>query len=66
MTKGKALLSSKTFWFNLLTGIVAVAGFFGFGEFQPDPKVVEGIGILNMIGNIVLRSISNQPITKVM
>lgn len=65
MNKGKALLKSKTFWFNLLAGIVAVASVFGFGEFQPDMKVAEGITTLVTIINIALRLYTKQPITKV-
>ncbi len=66
MKKGKALLQSKTFWFNLLAIIVAIASFFGFGEFNPDPKVSEGIATATAIINILLRMKTNQPINKLM
>jgi len=63
--KAKSLLSSKTFWFNILFVIVAIAGLFGFNDFQPDAKVVEGVGALVLIGNIILRLFTSKPINKV-
>ena len=63
--KAKALLSSKVFWFNLLFILVAIAGLFGYQDFQPDPKVVEGVGALVLIGNIVLRLFTSKPINRV-
>ena len=65
MNKGIALLKSKTFYFNVLVGIVAVASLFGFGEFEPDPKVAESIGAISAIINIMLRLYTSKPITKV-
>jgi len=63
--KGKSLLESKTFWFNLLAVIVAVATLFGFGEFKPDVKVAEGITLLAGIVNVLLRLRTAQPITRI-
>lgn len=65
MNKGKALLQSKTFWFNLLAGVVAVASIFGFGEFEPDNKVTEIITTVVTIVNIGLRLYTKQPITRI-
>ena len=63
--KGKALVQSKTFWFNILAVVIAVASMFGFGEFEPTPQVTQGITTLVAIINIVLRIKSSQPITRV-
>ena len=63
--KTKALLSSKTFWFNLLFAVVAIAGVFGFSDFQPDTKVVEGVGALVLVINIILRLFTKKPIDRV-
>mgnify|MGYP001571360154 CR=1 FL=1 len=63
--KGKSLAQSKTFWFNLLAVLVAVATWFGFGSFEPDPKVLEALGVLAGLVNVVLRLVTDKPITKV-
>jgi len=65
MSKGKALIKSKTFWFNLLFAVVALTGLFGYGEFQPDARLVEVLGAVVTFGNILLRLYTNKPITKV-
>lgn len=62
---GKTLIQSKSFWFNILSLLVMVAGLFGFNEFQPDPKVIEGFGTFVTIGNILLRYVTSKPITKI-
>ena len=63
--KGKALVQSKTFWFNLLAGIVAVASLFGFREFEASPEVAQVISTIVAIVNIWLRVRTKLPITKV-
>ncbi len=65
MNKGKALLSSKTFWFNVLAIITAVAAFVGFGDFEPSPQTAEIISIIGALGNIYLRLKTSQPIVKI-
>lgn len=62
--QGKALLSSKTFWFNLLFVLVSVASMFGFKEFQPDEKTVSLLGGVAAIVNILLRLKTNESITR--
>jgi len=51
----KAFYQSKTFWFNALTIVVAVAMYFGFGEFRPSAETVELGAVLVAVINIALR-----------
>jgi hypothetical protein len=63
--KGKALVQSKTFWFNILAVLIAIAGLFGFQDFEPTAETVKIIASIVGIGNIVLRLKTKQPITRV-
>ena len=58
----KAFYESKTFWFNVLALIVAVAGVFGFANWQPDQNMVEIIGVVVAAVNIVLRFLTKQAV----
>ena len=60
--ESKPFYESKVFWFNLLAGVVAVAGIFGFASFQPSQDVVEIIGVIVAAVNIVLRFVTKQPV----
>lgn len=51
---------SKTLWFNLLAGVVSVAGLFGFNTFVPDSGTVEIIGVVVAAVNILLRFITSE------
>jgi len=62
---GKALVQSKTFWFNLLFAVVALAGLFGYEDFKPDVRFAEALGAVVTFGNVLLRLYTNKPITKV-
>jgi len=62
---GKALLTSKTFWFNVIFIIVTIAGYFGYADFEPDSKVVEILGTVFAIGNILIRTVTKEPITRI-
>ena len=62
---GKSLVQSKTFWFNLLASIVAVASLFGFGEFQPSEGTTETIAAVVALVNIGLRIKTKAPITRI-
>lgn len=58
----KAFYTSKTFWFNALTVIVAVAAYFGFGDFNPNGDTVELGAVIVAVINIILRFVTTQPI----
>jgi len=60
----KVWYESKTLWFNILYGVVAIAGLFGFAEFSPDTNAVEIVGVLIAAINIVLRLLSNKSIVR--
>lgn len=62
--QGKSLVSSKTFWFNILFVLVSLAGLFGFNDFQPDERLVTFVASLGAVINIVLRVKTSEPITK--
>ena len=55
---------SKTFWFSILYGLVALAGAFGFGEFEPSPEVVQyvsiGISVIGAIVGVVVKYFENK------
>ena len=52
---GKDWYTSKTLWFGILSLIVALAGIFGFNEWQPTADVSGAITAIVAIINIVLR-----------
>ncbi len=58
----KAFYESKTFWFNVLAALIAIAGIFGFGDFQPSKDVVEIIAVVVAAINIVLRFLTKAPV----
>lgn len=63
---GKPWYKSKTVWFSVLYVIVAVAGLFGYAEFEPAPELVTGVGaalvIIKLIIDLFLRSKTSEPI----
>ena len=60
----KAWYESKTLWFNVIYGVVAIAGLLGFAEFQPDANTVEIVGVLIAAINIVLRFVTKAALGK--
>ena len=58
----KPFYESKTFWFNVLFLIGAVASYFGFGEFNPSNEAVELASVLVAVLNIALRFATNKGI----
>ena len=63
-TPKKSIFKSKVFWFNGLTIIVTVAGFFGYA---PNPELAQGVSekllIIAPVVNIVLRAFTKKPVT---
>lgn len=55
----KSIFSSKTFWVNLLTGIVTAGGY-ATGNIPPSwaPYIAAAVGT----ANILLRAITTQPV----
>jgi len=60
--KSKALLKSKTFWFNLLFCLTVLASYFGYADFEPNPRLAEAIGFIVGMVNIFLRLKTNKKI----
>lgn len=59
---GKEFWKSKTFWFNVLSLLVLVAGAFGFNEFEASPEVGQIALVIVTIVNLVLRFVTKEPI----
>ena len=67
----KDILSSKTFWFNLVVLVIAIAGVFGFKEYVPsleDQEAIDSIVLLVAaivpVVNLVLRTFfTNEPVS---
>lgn len=57
---GKALITSKTTWANILLGIIQIAGL--VSGYIPEQYAPIGVAVQS-IANILLRLITNQPIT---
>ena len=59
---GKKFWKSKTFWFNVLALVVAVATAFGFGEFEPDPRISQIATFVVLVINLILRLVTKEPV----
>jgi len=59
---GKTLVQSKTFWFNVLSVLVAVAALFGFDSFEASPAVAQVITVVTALVNIGLRVVTREPV----
>jgi hypothetical protein len=58
----KPFWQSKTFWFNVLALVVAVAGAFGFAGFRPSADTEQLAYVLVVLINLVLRFVTKQPV----
>lgn len=60
---GKSLLQSKTFWVNFLVAVIAICtGLSDLSLISENPQAVALIGTLIGAGNIVLRTVTKEPI----
>lgn len=64
--KGKALVRSKTFWFNILAVAIAIASLFGFDIEKSEEEVAGIIAIISAVGNVILRTKTSEKITRVL
>ena len=55
---GKNIITSRTFWFNIITVAIGIVGVIN-KSFPIDPQVIMYI---NGAGNILLRLLTNKPI----
>jgi len=60
--ESKKIWQSKTFWFNLVSGLVGVVGVLQGNELINDPKVQAAFASVVSVGNIVLRLLTDKPI----
>lgn len=58
----KPFYQSKTFWFNILFVLVALAGYFGFTSYEPDANTAELAAVLIAVVNLVLRFVTKTSI----
>ncbi|MEZ6097236.1 MAG: hypothetical protein R3C03_23935 [Pirellulaceae bacterium] len=62
-TQAKSLFESKTFWFNAATFIIAIIGLLMEQEWiKNNTQIVMYLGMASSIINVIIRSITNQPI----
>lgn len=58
----KPFYQSKVFWFNALFVIVALAGYFGFTDYQPSADVSELAAVLIAVVNLFFRFLTKVPV----
>ena len=59
----KPFYQSKTFWFNVLFLVSAIATYFGFGDFKPSGDTVELASVVVAVINIALRFVTDKSLT---
>lgn len=66
--ESKPWYKSKTLWFNLaflvLTLILVVARFFGYGDFEPGVEWQEIVAVVGSVINLILRYATKKPISR--
>ena len=65
----KTIFQSKTFWFNVLLGLLGVSTLVGANELTSigidgilQNRILAALGVFNILGNIVLRAATNTAI----
>jgi hypothetical protein len=58
----KNILQSKTFWFNALALVVAIAGYFGFEPTQSENYTEAVVSVMAII-NMLLRLVTTKAVT---
>lgn len=61
--QGKKIWRSRTFWWNILALVVALAGYFGFGDFEASPDTAAIAAGVAAVINLVLRVLTDEPVT---
>ena len=64
MEDTKKWWSSKTLWFNAITGGLTIAGALQSSALASDPKVQAAVALFITVGNAILRVITTQPVSK--
>ena len=66
----KSIFASKTFWFNVVTALLAVIAVFSPEQLQglglganAVETTLKVLGTISMVGNIVLRFLTDKPVT---
>lgn len=68
--EAKSIFVSKTFWFNVLTGLLGLTATIGAPQLSQlglsehtQNVILVCVGAFNVLGNIILRAITNTPVT---
>lgn len=59
----KKWYESKTVWFNVVALIVAVAQYFGYKDFPPDPNIGAYALTIVTLANLILRAVTSKKVT---
>lgn len=60
--EAKPIWLSRTFWFNVITLIVMIAGALS-DPATYGPEIAKGAAFILPVGNVILRWMTNQPVT---
>lgn len=61
---GKKWYTSKTIWWNIFSGVSTAVVAVVDSKLITDPRVLGTLALVNTIVNVVLRSITSEPVTK--
>lgn len=60
--ESKPIYKSKTIWFNIIIPVVAWAAYKVTGGDMPPDVAASVLGVVQTVGNIILRLITKQPL----